>query len=111
MCVNLRGRVARLLRSLVFVGVGGKVVGAICVAQSVGYARHVRVFAQFHKMLLERDFVAGPEFAGRQRSECFKPRGQRGADFHKAALPRLGFARRNFNVSPHAPYVRPIQAQ
>ena len=64
MRVNHGGRVARLLCGLVFVGVGGEVVGAKAVAQSVGFARHFRVFAQFHEMLLERDFVAGPEFAG-----------------------------------------------
>ena len=61
-------------------------VGAKGVAQSVGFARHFRAFAQFHKMLLECDFVACPEFAGCQRAEWFKPCGQRGADFHKATL-------------------------
>ena len=111
MRVNHRGRVARLLRGLVFVGVCGKMVGAKGVAQSVGFARHFRAVAQFHEMLLECDFVTCPKFAGCQLAEWFKPSGQRGADFHKTTLARLGLARRDFNVTGDAPHVRPIQAQ
>ena len=80
-------------------------------AQPVGFARHARAFAQFHEMLLERDFMADPKFASRARAKRFKPRGERGADFHQAALACLGLARCDFNVSRHAPHVRPIQAQ
>ena len=120
MRVNHRGRVARLLCGLVFVGVCGKVKRAKAVSKSVGFARHGKFFAfdlhfgllaQFHKILLECDFMQRPQFAGRQRAERFKPCGQRGADFHKAALAGFTFARRDFNVSRHAPNVRPIQAQ
>ena len=72
MRVNHRGRVAGLLRSLVFVGVRGKVKRAKAVAQSVGFARYGNLFAfdfyfgfltQFDKFLLEGDFVRIPQFA------------------------------------------------
>ena len=62
-------------------------------------------------MLLERDFMQRAKFACRERAELSKPRGQGGTDFHKAALPRLGFARRDFNMTTHAPNVRPVQPQ
>ena len=91
MGVNHGGRVARLLRGLVFIGVQREVIGAKGVAQSVGFARYGNLFtfdlhdgilAQVNEMLLESDFVACPEFAGRQRAERFKPRGQRGTNSH-----------------------------
>jgi len=95
-----------------FVGVGGKVVGANMRGRSPLAMRvHVRVFAQFHKMLLERDFVGRSQsLPVGQRSECFKPRGHAPGRFPQGAFRVSGFCRVTSMCPRDAPYVRPIQA-
>ena len=86
-------------------------VGAKGVAQTVGFARHFRPLAECVEVILERVLGPGPYAAAGQRAERFKPCRQRDANFHEAALARLGLARRDFNVSRNTPHIRPIQVQ
>ena len=88
-----------------------EMVGAKGVAQSVRFARHFRCLAERGEMLLECDFVAGPEFARLPLSEGIEPTRKSSVHFHQAALAGFRLACRDFDMAAHAPNVSPIKPE
>src|ERR1051325_2646857 len=81
------------------------------VSQAIRFSRDPGLLAQRAEMLLERNFVQLAHRAARARAELSKPSSKGRANSDEPPLTCLAFACSDFNMTAHAPNVRPIEPQ